>query len=185
MNHDVPGLRRRLLKSILVASGAATTASALPEAWVRPVVDSVMLPVHAQTSLIDGRFGGSGVAGALITVAAPVFDVLVPRAYAGGIDSSSRLDVCATVSNNNVTDLVVRFNQSAEMTLFTALVVPVEVPGIVDLNVGSGTVTSGTIQFDGPGSNGLAGQVTLGDGGSTFAYPFDIAPGTCPVVLGP
>ena len=42
--------RRKLLKSIAAGSGAIVTGKSLPESWSRPVVDSVMLPAHAQTS---------------------------------------------------------------------------------------------------------------------------------------
>ena len=42
--------RRKLLKSIAAGSGAVIAGKSLPESWSRPVVDSVILPVHAQTS---------------------------------------------------------------------------------------------------------------------------------------
>jgi len=42
--------RRKLLKSIATGSGAIVAGKSLPESWAKPVVDSVMLPVHAQTS---------------------------------------------------------------------------------------------------------------------------------------
>ena len=42
--------RRKLLKSIAAGSGAIVAGKSLPENWSRPVVDSVMLPAHAQTS---------------------------------------------------------------------------------------------------------------------------------------
>ena len=42
--------RRKLLKSITAGSGAIVAGKSLPESWSRPVVDSVMLPAHAQTS---------------------------------------------------------------------------------------------------------------------------------------
>lgn len=42
--------RRKLLKSIAAGSGAIVAGKSLPESWSRPVVDSVMLPAHAQTS---------------------------------------------------------------------------------------------------------------------------------------
>lgn len=45
--------RRKLLKSIVAGSGAITVGKVLPESWSRPVVDSVMLPAHAQTSQQD------------------------------------------------------------------------------------------------------------------------------------
>ena len=45
--------RRKLLKSIAAGSGAIVAGKSLPESWSRPVVDSVMLPAHAQTSPTD------------------------------------------------------------------------------------------------------------------------------------
>ena len=42
--------RRKLLKSIAIGSGVVIAGKSLPESWSRPVVDSVMLPAHAETS---------------------------------------------------------------------------------------------------------------------------------------
>jgi hypothetical protein len=42
--------RRKLLKSIAAGSGAIVAGKSLPESWSKPVLDSVMLPAHAQTS---------------------------------------------------------------------------------------------------------------------------------------
>ena len=42
--------RRKLLKSIAAGSGVIVAGKSLPESWSRPVVDSVILPTHAQTS---------------------------------------------------------------------------------------------------------------------------------------
>ena len=42
--------RRKVLKSIAAGSGAIIAGKNLPESWSRPIVDSVMLPAHAQTS---------------------------------------------------------------------------------------------------------------------------------------
>lgn len=42
--------RRKLLKSIATGSGAVIAGKNLPENWARPVVESVLLPLHAQTS---------------------------------------------------------------------------------------------------------------------------------------
>jgi anaerobic selenocysteine-containing dehydrogenase len=43
--------RRKLLKSIAAGTGAVVAGKSLPESWSRPVVDSVMLPAHAATSI--------------------------------------------------------------------------------------------------------------------------------------
>jgi len=42
--------RRKLLKSIAVGTGAVVAGKSLPDMWSRPVVESVLLPAHAQTS---------------------------------------------------------------------------------------------------------------------------------------
>ena len=42
--------RRKLLKSIAAGSGAVVAGKALPESWSKPIVDSVVLPAHAETT---------------------------------------------------------------------------------------------------------------------------------------
>jgi hypothetical protein len=43
--------RRTLLKHLLAAGGTAIgAAAALPDKWVKPLVDAVVVPLHAQTS---------------------------------------------------------------------------------------------------------------------------------------
>jgi len=44
--------RRRLLKQLTAAGGTAVSLTALPATWVRPIAQSVLVPVHAElTSL--------------------------------------------------------------------------------------------------------------------------------------
>jgi len=52
-NNETPASesRRKLLKSLAAGGGVATTLVALPERWTRPVVDAVLIPAHAQTSI--------------------------------------------------------------------------------------------------------------------------------------
>lgn len=42
--------RRKLLKSIAIGGGAAALGKTLPEQWSKPVVDSVLVPAHAQAT---------------------------------------------------------------------------------------------------------------------------------------
>jgi len=44
--------RRNLLKSIAAGTGVVVAGKSLPDMWSRPVVESVLLPAHAQTSQI-------------------------------------------------------------------------------------------------------------------------------------
>lgn len=46
--------RRRLLKALGLGGGTATV-SQLPSAWSKPIVESVVLPAHAQTTESDDR----------------------------------------------------------------------------------------------------------------------------------
>lgn len=76
--------RRKLLKSIALGSGAVVAGKSLPESWSRPVVDSVMLPAHAQTSGLI--YGGTALMAALDSddqsLMAQVMDSLVPEVEA-------------------------------------------------------------------------------------------------------
>lgn len=42
--------RRRLIKALAGGGAATLAAAALPEKWVLPAVDAVVLPAHAQAS---------------------------------------------------------------------------------------------------------------------------------------
>ena len=42
--------RRKLLKSLTLGGAATVTAKSLPGEWKKPVIDTVLLPAHAQTS---------------------------------------------------------------------------------------------------------------------------------------
>ncbi len=42
--------RRKLLKSIAIGGGAAALGKTLPEQWSKPMVDSVLVPAHAQAT---------------------------------------------------------------------------------------------------------------------------------------
>ena len=42
--------RRQLLKAVTVGGGAVVVGASLPAAWTKPVIESVVLPAHAQAS---------------------------------------------------------------------------------------------------------------------------------------
>lgn len=50
--------RRNLLKALVAGSGAFAMGKKVPESWVKPLVKSVALPAHAQTSPASGPFDG-------------------------------------------------------------------------------------------------------------------------------
>ncbi len=47
---NAPEGRRRLLKALAVGGGAVVGGNSLPESWMKPVIESVVLPTHAQAS---------------------------------------------------------------------------------------------------------------------------------------
>lgn len=176
MKNKLLSSRRRLLKSLLVGGGILTTAPSLPRAWVRPVVQAVVLPAHAQTSGINGEFAGRTEPGTQTVDAAPILDLLAPRAYAG-VNVNTALLICADVADNVVTHVVVGPISAKSGQL------PHDIPGTVQLDV-SGPDTSGSVQFDGPGNNGLAGRVTLTYKSlGQYVYPFDIPLASCASVI--
>ena len=47
---NAPEGRRRLLKALAVGGGAVVVGNSLPASWTKPVIESVVLPAHAQAS---------------------------------------------------------------------------------------------------------------------------------------
>jgi len=72
--------RRRLLGALTV--GAATAK--LPELWVKPVVESALLPAHAVATNEVLRSGGGSGGGIVSGGILPLLDGLVPTAHAKG-----------------------------------------------------------------------------------------------------
>lgn len=114
--------RRKLLKSIAAGSGAVIAGRSLPESWSRPVVDSVLLPVHAQTS--GAVYSGTG----LVTgwdssdrnsLLAEVTDSLLPQAtaQAGGL-----FYACATVTGSMADVVVAGLSNNAATPVGTKLI---------------------------------------------------------------
>ncbi|MCP4010195.1 MAG: hypothetical protein GY726_11865 [Proteobacteria bacterium] len=50
MNNKSNDSRRKLLKSIAAGSGAVVAGKSLPDSWSKPVIDTVMIPAHAETT---------------------------------------------------------------------------------------------------------------------------------------
>jgi len=100
---DLQG-RRRLLKTAVIGSAATV---AMPDKWTRPVVDSVLLPAHAATTMTDSspifpngfRYSAHHEDDNLIpdpallaTNDSSLMELLVPTAHAQSFDFSSTTD---------------------------------------------------------------------------------------------
>ncbi len=79
--------RRKLLKSLAAGSGAVVAGKSLPESWSKPIVNSVLLSVHAETS------PGATVA----------YSQTQGFEHTGEVPSSSMLDQTLTFSLGGVT----------------------------------------------------------------------------------
>ncbi len=115
--------RRALLKTLAIGSGSASLTQ-LPTRWTTPVIESVMLPAHAQTTgnLPPTFFSGTGVTGQVVDASTPggatvdqliaatdrLLSGVVPSASAGqpGSGGGNGYFVCAAVDPNNGTATV-------------------------------------------------------------------------------
>lgn len=128
------GNRRRLVKALSV-TGAVAGAVSLPERWTRPIVDSVSLPAHAQTTA-QGFFGQGdlnaivmqmpdsmrdavqGIVG--LQEQRGLLDTLVTEAHAGGslpieaLEASSSSFAFATAFLSESNHLTLRFDLRLE-----------------------------------------------------------------------
>lgn len=55
-NEKLTTTRRGLLKTAVVGGGVTATAASLPSMWTKPVLNKVLLPAHAQMSVMTGNF---------------------------------------------------------------------------------------------------------------------------------
>jgi len=103
--------RRKLLKTVAAGGGAIIAGRTLPEKWGRPVVDSVMLPAHAQAS---AAFAGAAIASIETdSMFARVLDTLVPQSHAVDL-SVFDISWCVTPDSSTAADvyfLLVEQNQ--------------------------------------------------------------------------
>lgn len=94
--------RRKLLKTSIVGAGAVIAGKSLPEQWARPVVESITLPAHAQTSLLSA--GGP----LLLSVTAiddSIIDLLVPTAQAQYDASVVTSELCFDLNSNGTVNV--------------------------------------------------------------------------------
>jgi len=98
--HSTPGnaprseQRRKLVKSI-VAGGGAVSAGLAGEKWIKPVVNAVIVPAHAQLSPTPPITGPAYLTLAIDTTSvASVMDYFISSAYAACVSGGGGCPVC-------------------------------------------------------------------------------------------
>jgi len=105
--------RRSLLKSLAATGTIATTGYHLPERWARPVVNAIVLPVHASSSPAMGTYQdivALDVVTGSVDGANLLRDLLIPAAHASasgtadaGGTGDCELEICIVVENEVAT----------------------------------------------------------------------------------
>lgn len=188
--------RRTALRRLLTGGALAGAAAALPATWTRPVVQSVLLPAHAQLSgepdgdffatfLIEETSIDSEVFGtrSLETASRPGWlESLIPSAHAGIVISDDCVicNICARLRDGQVT-------VTANLTppLFNTVAVCYEGAGGIGDTVSLSLVSGEALECDPPQVTivSLAGDapertLTVDDGVNEFALVED-ASRTC------
>jgi hypothetical protein len=143
--------RRRLLQIVAVGG---TAAIALPEKWVKPVVDAVMVPAHAATSVvpISGIFGNQG---ALSTASGQgnflerVADMLIGSAHANG------LPICGVDGSYPCIRFVIGISPDRSVTVFVGNATT-SVPARIESDNTIGTITCSGLVFTNLIANGYS-----------------------------
>jgi len=181
---DASSGRRRILKSI-GAGGAVATTSLLVDRWHQPVVESVLIPAHAQTTTLQGEQGGGAsrfFGGDFIVfedsggpsldfvseIYTPAVDLVVTRANAvpAPIDCFELLDGCCSVTGQDVAVLVEVDDCGVQRVLTGEGRLGEQIPlGPDDGNIVSATITCSLQDFGANNSNELSYelQVVLSD----------------------
>jgi hypothetical protein len=196
--------RRKLLKSIAAGSGAIVAGKSLPDSWSRPVVDSVLLPAHAMTSLTESSGPAGDIQNAKLetdSLFAKAIDSLVPEAQAiGATILDSQVCVTQTDTNTGKFEAWVVYQECGIYTVYySASNVKAGVPTEMNIkylcneqatDVGdilnkiglikdaqAGTESQVTIETFSGSKGGAKGE--FDDNESTGIIPFDLALGSC------
>ena len=130
--------RRKLLKSIAAGSGAIVAGKSLPENWIKPVVDSLVFPAHANTSS-EPPPPPEGLTGIFLTT-----ETIMVSTAEGQFPLA--VAVCSDIVNNVATvNGIVGPAQVSESGI--------AVPGTTSVTSGSTTATIGLLSVTGTAPN--------------------------------
>lgn len=156
--------RRKLLKSVVAGGGVLATGKLLPESWMKPVVQAVVLPAHAQTSpgSFDGLyvFDAGSTGDAMDSQPGSILDMFVSPAHATHLTCNAVSQIQINVSGGNADICFTYFGSN--------------LPGSTSVNESTGELADATIS--GPGAELTGMQVSSDamqiDGAVRHCFPF-------------
>jgi len=137
--------RRRLLKTFTAGGAAVMIGKNLPDNWVQPVVESVLLPSHAQTSVPGAttlNYFGQNVSVVQLfeptpSIVAQISESIISAAHAQIVPgSNSIIEMSAKVKGSMATVMFTPSRPASSWTLFQSTLTTDGTPGTVDLAPG-------------------------------------------------
>jgi hypothetical protein len=163
--------RRKAVRSIIAGSGI--TAAATAGIWTKPVLDAVILPAHAQTSvaavMLAGNVSSSPTASYTAPIQNSVLDFFVGSVHAqsSGLDLGGACITMAVEGN--------QFSATLEFVADPAITLEGTVSGGSFNATGSGVTISGAVVSDAIST--ASGMVSNSNG--TFNFSADSATNSC------
>ncbi len=182
--------RRRLLKSLVASGGVYATGKFLPHDWKRPVVNSVTLPAHAESSPPESPNGlifstgdevgpvfGPGPAPTDSGFGDPLLDFFIGSADASisCINVSTKFDLTfAFDDNSSRVDICAEVAQSPGGGFVNALVSSLNSDNSIN-NAAAGAVSLSNMQWS-SGANQVTGFISVNMCPAEF-FTADLVPG--------
>jgi len=169
--------RRRLLKALAGTGSVLAAGGIAPESWTRPVVQSILLPVHAQASC----GGGQGYIGSVLLNATGVptgmLDKVIPSAVAQP-ETMATANICISCNGDGTVNvrLSMLYNECPRPA-FEGTNIPLGQYRDLPL-ANSCDASAATIRVDEINANAV-GELTVQGAEFGFAGGFSLGPGTC------
>jgi len=191
--------RRKLLRGVVAGGGAIMAGKTLPDNWSRPLVDSVVLPVHAQTSINSFTGNTSQTAVTPDSRVAQLMNNMVSAAEANGYPIYTASSICIKADGPGTVSVDALIHDDGGNTMDASVagvpvggsLVPMSVAAcavprqnsvfqtlglIQDAHAGEGVTQSIDVQVTSISGSAL-GVFEVGD--SNYHVPFNLPQGDC------